>query len=566
MPLLLLFPPFLATLSGCGSSLTPAAREALVQGTASDARFLTRATFGPTVADLAAVAQRGKRAWLMEQAELSPSLLVPRMIEEHCSAVVPGHEPCDDEEHIDLHIAMRDRLWWEHAVFAPDQVRQRVAFALSEIFVVSSRNAELEDRAVLHADFHDTLVRGVTSTYRDLLEEITLHPAMGVYLSMKGNRVADPSVGTRPDENYAREILQLFSIGLVQLDAAGRPIVDEHGNTIPTYDQNDVRELARVFTGWTYATSEPKTDDLEDFLAVEARLGRMEPWPAFHDRGAKTILGGIAIPADLSPEACLDLALDAIANHPNVGPFLARQLIQRLVTSNPSPAYIRRVATVFADDGSGVRGNLGAVVLAILLDEEAEEADGSSSTFGKAREPVLMATALSRAFGPHRPGDIEVFGDEAADELSFELGQHPLSAPSVFSFFSPFHAPVSLQGQGLVAPELQLVHHSRVVSIANLLGFLATEAPREIEHDEEPFPFPRLDLGIARALASSPADLVDYLDVLLAGGTLSQGSRAALLAHVQALPDGIGDEHPGFERATQAIALIVQSPDFAIQK
>ncbi|MEO0649074.1 MAG: DUF1800 domain-containing protein [Planctomycetota bacterium] len=525
-------------------------------------RFLARASFGATGAASSELRALGYARWIERQQGLPVTELLPGLLELGCSFVV---DPDCEEDNIDPHIDLLNRLWWGHAVYADDQLRQRVAFALSEIFVVSFFNAELAEYPTMLADYYDALARGAFGNYRDLLETITLHPAMGIYLSMIRNRKEDPVAGTRPDENYAREVMQLFSIGLVRLDANGQPLLDPlSGATVPTYDQHDITELARVFTGWTFASEETPSASLDAFTGLAPSVLPMQAWPAFHDDGAKLILDDVFVPAGLNPADELDLALDALANHPNVGPFLSRQLIQRLVTSNPSPAYIGRVAAVWADDGAGQRGNLAAVVCAILLDGEAL-ASGSDPSFGKVREPVQRVTALWRAFdGELLPGS-DAFGGFDAQE---NLGQQALYSPSVFNFFSPSYATTALAQQGLVGPELQIMTHATLTSQSGFLTELVFEGNSAVVEAGSEWGLPVLQVGELQSLAGNVPALLSHLDTHLLGGTLSGPTRDALAAYLEGIDLASGDPGvpDGLERALIALATLIDTPDYLVQK
>ena len=532
---------------------TPITRSAAV-------RFLHRATFGASPADTDFVVANGYVAWIDAQITQPTSLMLPPLIPLGCAPDQPGQSSSTCFPYTpETHLEERMRLWWEHAVYGPDQLRQRVAFALSEILVVSDRDALLLEFPCSIADYYDTLVRGAFGTYRDLLEEVTLHPAMGAYLSMAKNRVEDPVLGTRPDENFAREVMQLFSIGLSELDASGRPVLDGFGQPIPTYAQTTIKETARALTGWTYRVDYPPSNELVDFLDTYPRHGRMEAWPAFHDFGTKTIVGGAVIPANQTPQQDVDSVLDALAGHPNVGPFLGRQLIQRLVTSNPSPAYVARVAAVWDDDGSGVRGNLEAVVRAILLDTEALNGHTTQPlTFGKIREPVLRVTALWRAFdATGAVAGIHFATDE-------ELGQRPQRAPSVFNFFSPTFTTNALAAQRLVAPELQITTHSKITRAGNLLNFLIFVGNDVIDDPE--YIDPVLGVEAIRETSSNVPAFVAMLDERMCGGTLSSASRAAIEGRLVQVPYVVPGLANGYLRTLEGIAFVSHSADYAIQQ
>jgi uncharacterized protein (DUF1800 family) len=357
----------------------PAGLRTGVESKSDAARFLTQATFGPTLADIDALAVDGSfDAWLDAQRALPPSLQLPYLREQRAAGTV-------------LNRNHRMEAWWRNALTAPDQLRQRMAFALSEILVVSDEDPVLGIRPEGVAYYYDLLTQHALGNYRELLEAVTLSPAMAHYLSMFGNRRPDPSIGLRADENYARELMQLFTVGLVELNPDGTPRLGGDGKTLPTYSQADIENLARVFTGWSWVADGFWTN-------APNWTAPLQPDARYHDSDAKTIIGGARIPAGLDARAELERALDTLFAHDNLGPFLGQQLIQRLVTSNPSPAYVARVAAVFDDNGRGERGDLYAVARAILLDPEARDGHRSAPrTFGKLREPLLRVSALWRA-------------------------------------------------------------------------------------------------------------------------------------------------------------------------
>jgi uncharacterized protein (DUF1800 family) len=412
--------------------VTPPPAPAAVESDAAAARFLAQATFGPTLQDIAQLRELGTYdRWIEQQFAASPSSHA-----QYLHALVPAPDatfPIDDQ---------RIEAWLQMAMGGPDaltpglahtdQLRQRVAYALSEIFVVSA-NGPLARNGYSMATYYDVLVNEGLGNYRKLLEDVTLHPAMGQYLSMLGNEKPDPVRNVRPDENYAREVMQLFSVGLVRLNADGTPQrVDD--KLVPTYDQDTIQGFAHVFTGWWYqgcARMRGCRVDRNDPV-------RERPMVAYQDFHASAqskqllnypgvALAGGRLPAGGSAESDLRAALDNIFQHPNVGPFIGRQLIQRLVTSNPSPGYVARVAARFDDNGSGVRGDMKAVIKAILLDSEARNQGAQPEHFGKAREPILRLTHMWRAMGARsRPGRaagplqpvVSVRTDVAADEAN----------------------------------------------------------------------------------------------------------------------------------------------------
>lgn len=516
---------------GGGSSYAPGTD--LPESDAAAARFLTQATFGADSESIARLRHLGYSTWLREQMERTPSLHRPEL-----EARAAGGATIQQVD--------RQEMWWRHAITAPDQLRQRVAFALSQIFVVSDRASALNTDAIGMAEYYDILVRGAFGNYRELLEQVTLSPQMGRYLSMWRNRKPDASRNIKPDENYAREVMQLFSIGLVQLADDGTPLRDSGNNVVPTYTQDEIVGLAHVLTGWTYAGS-------SSFFSGTPNYRPMEPFEDFHDREAKTIVDGVVFPAGRTAREELVDFLDRLAAHRNVAPFLSQQLIQRLVTSNPSPAYVARVTAVWNDNGAGIRGDLAAVVRAILLDSEALTGHTSSpTTFGKLREPLLRQTALWRAFRARADDGLY---DYTNPEIN--LAQAALRSETVFNFYRPDHQPQgAIATAGLVAPEFEILTHTTITTQTNQLytsvdrhrGAGGT-APDQI----------LLDLDRERALAADPAALVDHLDVLLLAGGMSPQMRAILITHLEGESDLLA-------RAADAVYLVVSSPEFAIQK
>ena len=507
--------------------------------TAADAgRLLIQATFGPTDADLASVQATGVAHYLHHQMTKVPASSHVAFLDQ------VGVDPTANN------IDPTMQAWWQYAVNAPDQLRQRVAFALSEIMVVSADSAGLGRQPYALSAYMDVLCKDAFTTYRQLLQDVTLNPAMGAYLNMLHNAKADSVKGTHANQNYGREVLQLFSVGLNQLNPDGSLQLDANGQPIPTYTQDTVDGFAQVFTGWYFAPPAGQTP---------AWYGVMQDWrdpmvsvAAYHDENAKTLLNGVVIPAGGTAQADLAAALDNIANHPNVGPFFCRELIQRLVTSNPSPGYVYRVASVFNDDGKGTRGNLEAVIKAIFTDFEARDpATATGTGFGKQREPIVRVANTLRAF--RASSSAGVFSIYDTDEA---LGQSVLRSPSVFSFFSPdYTSPGHLANNGLVAPEFQITSETTAISSANYLhgliyGGLGSGTARIT-----------LDLSSVQALAGDPSQMIAYLNTLLMAGEMSTDMQAILLTDVNAIP-----ARDAAERARSAVEIVVTSPEFVIQK
>ena len=522
------------SLAACGSSQPlggTGASPAQLSERAQAARFLMQATFGPTPEEINTVGSpKNFDAWLTQQKGAPVSLELPYLQAQH-----------------KLSLSQADRIeaWWRNAVNGPDQLRQRMAFALSEIMVVSDQTV-LGNTPEGVAYYYDLLAQNALGNFRDLLTDVTLSPAMGRFLSMFQNRKPDPANGIRSDENYAREVMQLFSIGLVQLKLDGSP-AESTGKRVPTFTQSDVANLARVFTGWSWAGA-------TDYNGTENWTAPMQPYEKYHDETAKVIVGGAPIPAGMQARQELNLALDTLFNHPNVGPFIGKQLIKRLVTSNPSPAYVARVAQAFNDNGHGVRGDLFAVARAILLDAEAQAPPTSAS--GKLREPLLRVSQLWRAF--HAQADNGRYDLDPAASLD----QSPLGAASVFNFFRPEFRPAGvLAGAGLVAPEFEITDETTIVNVANEVGRIAGRYRSTQGRTANQSGDVLLDFRPWEAPASQPEKLLDNLDLLLMSGTMPAAMRQALLDDVSEIPA----DQPAL-RVDEMLQLIVTSPQYAVQE
>lgn len=555
---------------------------------ADAARFLAQATFGPTTASIARVRSLGYRGWLDEQFALPVSTSEPYL---DWVAYLPDNNDVTDDARLEI--------WAINAIGLPDPsrgnavpadaLRQRVAFALSQIFVVSNGNGTLNYQPWALASYQDMLAASAFGNFSDLLRGVTLHPAMGIYLSMLQNQKEDEERNIHPDENFAREVLQLFSVGLVRLNPDGSEIV-QGGVPVPTYTQATVRGFAAVFTGWNWSNvgCGPNTytccDEDTYFWCGPSNRDEapwqqpMQPVEAYHDSmnskqllaytGA-TLPGGV-LPAGGSAQADLDAALTNIVRHPNVGPFIARRLIQNLVTSNPSPGYIRRVAQAFDDNGQGMRGDMKAVLRAVLLDVEARYGHWQrADAFGKLREPLLKFTHLWRAMdarsGNHRVGNLSTW-----PYLEERIGQAPLRSPTVFNFFKPdYSRPGEVRSAGLRSPEFQILSDSLAVGTPNRLFYEVfcyyTGSDRCWDSDASD----TLQMNLARdapLAASDPAALLDRYNLLFLSGQMSPFMRARLLQHLQQLS---ADDHGsalGRVRVQNALYLIVNSPEYSIQK
>ena len=403
--------------TGSGGVSSSLPDEPMAAGDAS--RLLAQATPGASRTDIARAEATGARKWIEAQFETEP-------LQGHYDWMLANGYGIEDNRYS---TAGLDNSVWRKLIASPDTLRQRMVLALSEILVVSVNGIDAEWRQFAVANYLDILERNAFGNYRRLLEEVTLSTAMGYYLTYRGNAKAN-NRGSQPDENYARELMQLFTIGLLRLRPDGTV---EPGN-VETYGPEDVSGLARVFTGWNLDTT-----GLASPYPPEVQRRPMVQVGTRYESGAKTFLG-VTIAAGTDARTALAIALDTLFHHPNLPPFVGRQLIQRLVTSNPSPAYVARVAAAFADNGSGVRGDLKAVLRAILLDPEARDASNAANpAYGKVREPVLRFLNWARAYRANSPSGLWAIGD--LSDAASRLGQSPMRSPSVFNFFRPGYVP-----------------------------------------------------------------------------------------------------------------------------
>jgi uncharacterized protein (DUF1800 family) len=538
------------------------------------ARFLEQATFGATDADIHTVSMIGYQAWLNQQFALQPTPQEP-FVEQ---SLIIDNPPCASgdvkcnaalfEQNSSDEIYVQD-AFWQQALSAPDELRQRVRYALHEIMVVSSNNSAVQNMPRGEEGFYDLLGNDAFGNFRTLLNDVTLNPMMGQFLSMLGNDKGNAT--TDPDENYAREVMQLFTIGLYQLNNDGTQQLAASGNPIPTYSNNDVMGLAAVFTGFSWGDPGNNSDTVWSncCLYVGPGFGEdilpMQTYPSHHSTVEKDFLG-VTIPASGGPDPAGDLkiALDTLFNHPNLPPFFSKQLIQHLVTSNPTPAYVSRVAAVFQNDGTGVRGNMQAVISAILLDPEARDSatDFANPQYGKVREALLRYTEWARAFtAQSRTGAYDIGSTE---DPIWGLGQMTLRSPTVFNWFAPGYVPpgTSIEAAGLVAPEMQMTNVSTVVGYLNYLqGAIGSSATNGSDIFSS--------YGTEIALASTPDQLVDRINLLLMAGEMDGNLQTEILSAVNAISIPSGDQNAIdaalTARVQTAIYLTMASPEFAAQ-
>jgi uncharacterized protein (DUF1800 family) len=438
------------------------------------------------------------------------------------------------------------RKFFQNAMTGQDQLRQRVAFALGQIIVVSGTEI---NQAYGMAAYQQLLLDHAFGNFRDLLYGVTLSPAMGRYLDMVNNDKPDPVKGTEPNENYARELLQLFSIGVYELNSDGTQKLDGDGKPIPTYDQDIIEGFAHVFTGWTYAPRPGQAMKKHNPLNYE---GQMQVLASNHDSDAKQLLDGTVLPAGQTPENDLNDAIDNIFRHPNVGPFIGKQLIQHLVTANPTPAYVGRVAAAFSDNGQGVRGDMKAVIRAILSDSEARGDQKNEPSYGHLREPALFITSLLRALHGSSDGVFPRSQSSAMEQAIFV-------APSVFNFYPPDH---TLPGDTLLSPESAILNSTSAINRANFVNTLVLSANGIApDADVAGATGTQIDLNDVQALAANAEQLVDELARRLLGGTLSSTSRAATVQAVNAVA-----ATDTLNRARTAVYLIALSPNFQVEQ
>jgi len=570
-----------ALIAACGggsssSTASSSSADSLPPPTQSEsARFLTQASIGPTEASTSSLTQQGYSAWLTAEFA-KPQTLHRSTMDAETARLASTNGSISANTFYES--------WWKQAITGDDQLRQRAVFALSQIFVISFADPNLGNYPRGVASYYDMLGEKAFGNYRDLLESVTLHPMTGNYLSMLRNQKED-ATGTRvPDENYAREIMQLFSIGLYQLNPDGTPKTDGGGNPIETYTHDDIKGLAKVFTGWSWYAGPNLTDRTRNrFFGNDANPDRdWRPMQAynrytantdFHSISAKTFLGTtISAQSTPDPEGDLKIALDAIFNHANVGPFIGKGLIQRMVTSNPSPAYVGRVAAAFNNNGSGVRGDMKALISAVLLDPEARTYNAADTSYGKLREPVLRLANFLRAFKAKSTNG-RFSGIDNTDDPVSRLGQTPMRSPTVFNFFRPGYTPpnTSIATAGLVAPELQIASELSVAGYLNYMrgSWLNVSTSRDVQPD----------FASELAVADVPATLVERMNVLLMSGQMSGNLRGDIEAAVagRTIPapttnsSGVVTNQAAIDTAQRdrvsiAVFLTLASPDYLTQK
>jgi uncharacterized protein (DUF1800 family) len=514
-------------------------------------RLLRQASFGPTPAEVERAAAMGAVAWVDEQLAMRATQYPsypwvsdgrPQSCVDDRSQPVRPDSYCNRDNYTLFQLQVQ---FFANAFSNPDQLRARVAFALSQIMVTSGVDMS-RNYAMRH--YQQTLYDRALGNFHDLLLAVTLSPVMGDYLDMANNNKSDAARGTDPNENYAREVLQLFSVGTYLLNPDGTTQLDASGKARFTYDQAAVKGFSRVFTGWTYPTvagATPRNNNPRNYL------GDMRAVAANHETGTKLLLGGVLAPANMTMQEDLEFAHRNIFQHANVGPFIGKQLIQKLVTSEPSPAYVARVTAVFDNNGVGQRGDLKAMVRAILLDPEARGARKIDPAYGKLVEPVLYMTGIARAAAARSDGVYFRLQSQS-------LGQFVFYPASVFNYY-PFDYVVP--GTQLLGPEFGIQTSTTAINRANFangLLFANGIAPDATVYGATGT---QLDLARYQALAVDAPALVDLLDRDLLAGTMSAAMRSAIVTAVNAVA-----ATDSLNRARNALYLVVTSPHYQVQR
>jgi uncharacterized protein (DUF1800 family) len=566
-----------------GNVVQPAALPTFSTALVDAARLLTQTTFGVNRDEIVRVSGMTPAAYLAEQFAKTQT--------NHVNTIL-----ADPKYPVEPWSVLMPSLWLQF-MEGNDQLRQRTVYALSQILVVSQQNNTLGDQACSIAGYLDILGRHAFGNFRDILKDVTLSPAMGLYLDMKQSAKADPVLNAVPNENFARELLQLFSIGTVMLNQDGSVQFDANGKAKETYSEETVQQFARALTGWNFAGQDQTkpwrwlypdvpypSDATSAAKACTAWSSPMQPWTATyrssddkrditggaHDVTAKTLLTYSGsqnfkqnLPAGQTAQLDMDGVIDNVFNHPNVGPFIGEQLIQRLVTSNPSGGYVARVAAAFNNNGSGVRGDMKAVLRAILLDPEARVLPRSQPTsYGKLREPVLRFTHLHRAFNAKmQNGSYRSIWDLGGSDA---LGQSPVRPPSVFNFYHPDYTPSGiLQQAGLYGPEFEITNSATISGFMDFSKWGIVGGFGQYESDSGKWMKPNYDYYTG--LSTTPAAMVDQLDLVLLSGTMSQQLRAQLIDVATRLTDSNATTQ-ATERFKTVFWLIISSPEYSIQK
>ena len=530
-------------------------------------RFLSQASLGYDYSDITSVTQTGIEAWIENQLNTPRQFTLESKIRQY-------HQMVKDSTNTPTSGAgnrLWDYAWWQYLMTSPDDLRQRVALALSEMLVISE-NSAFSNNAYAMGVYYDKLMNHSFGNYRHLLRDITFNPAMGTYLTYLNNPKANPALNQFPDENYSRELMQLFTIGTVMLNNDGTTILDNNGLPVPSYDNEDIIEFSKIFTGLTWAD---RTQWNRSALNDTSYIADMVMWNTWHEPGVKNLLNGYVVPNRNPVDGVADIsdALDNLFNHQNTPPFVCRFLIQRLVTSNPSPAFINRVVNIFINNGQGTRGDLAAVVKAILLDPEAKSCNsGENIEFGMLREPFIRYVQINKAF------NASTLSGNYRNDMSYVYqytGQRPLSSPSVFNFFQQDFQPIgAIEEAGLVAPEFQITDAQTIAGYINGLyrwiinGDIADEYDLFSNETDAHYADEISVIDVSGENIFTDNDklhiLMDRLNLLLAHGRVSDTSLNTIIQVLREFPNNTTTEKQ--DRTKLAIYLLMTSPEYLIHR
>ncbi len=530
-------------------------------------RFLAQATLGYDYTDIANVTSMGVEDWITQQLSVSGAFSIEGKIRQYHKMVIDStNAPTAGAGN-----RLWDYAWWQYLMTSPDALRQRVALVLSELMVISE-NSSFNNVAYATGKYYDKLLNYAFGNYKDLLLSITYSPSMGVYLTYLNNPKSNPVLNQFPDENYARELMQLFTIGTVMLNNDGTVIKDVNGSPVPSYDNDDIIEFSKIFTGLTWAD---RTQWNRGALNDTSYIQDMVMWNDWHEPGAKYLLNGFVVPNRTPVDGKADIAdaINNLFNHQNTPPFVSRFLIQRLVTSNPSPSYINRVANVFKNNGQGVRGDMSAVIRAILLDLEARSCDsGLNDEFGMLREPFVRYVQINKAF------NASTQSGNFRNDMNYVYqytGQRPLASPSVFNFFQQDYQPIGpVEEAGLVGPEFQITNAQTIAGFINGLyrwvisGDIADEYDLFTNENDANYSDEISSIDVTAENPYTDNDklhiLMDRLNLLLAQGRVSNTSLQTIISVIKEFPNTTNIEKQ--DRIKLAIYLLMTSPEYLINR
>ena len=553
--------------SNVSQSLNTLSQTGFLPNENAASRFLSQATLGYNYLDISNVTTSGLEYWIANQLSKPRAFSLEAKIREYHKMVIDStSSPTAGASN-----RLWDYAWWQYLMTSDDALRQRVALALSELMVISE-NSSFSNVAYATGVYYDKLLNHAFGNYKDLLKAITYSPSMGIYLTFLNNPKSNPAINQFPDENYAREVMQLFTIGTVMLNGDGTVINDINGNPVPSYDNDDIIELSKVFTGLTWSD---RTQWNRGALNDTSYIHDMVMWNAWHEPGVKNLLNSFVIPDRNPVDGNADVAdaINNLFNHQNCPPFVCRFLIQRLITSNPSPAYVQRITNIFKNNGQGVRGDLAAVVKAILLDPEARECgNGQNELYGMLREPFIRYVQINKAF------NASTQSGNYRNDMNYVYqytGQRPLASPSVFNFFQQDYQPIGpIEVAGLVAPEFQITSAQTIAGFINGLYRLIISGDIADEYDlfsnevDANYSDEISTLDVTPESTFTDNDklhiLLDRLNLLLAQGNISDVSINTIIKVVKEFPNTTELEKQ--DRVKLAIYLLMTSPEYLINR